>query len=278
VNLFRLESWEDGLRLALRLGASDGFWYCLFAGVAWLSCYVIFRRLWLSRKVIPHFPDRASMRREVFYSLLTLAIFSIVGLVTLWAAKRGWTQMYWRLNAHSGAWFWASVGLTIVLHDTYFYWTHRLMHHRKLFRWLHRTHHRSHNPSPWAAYAFDPLEAVVQAGIFPLAVFLYPIHPFAFGVFMLWQIIHNVLGHNGYEIYPRWLMDTWLGKLLNTTTNHVMHHEFQRGNYGIYFNIWDRVMGTNHEHYEARFREVTSRGQREAMSQPAPQKPQPVGP
>jgi lathosterol oxidase len=38
-----------------------------------------------------------------------------------------------------------------------------------------------------------------------------------------------------------------------------MHHESMRGNYGLYFNIWDRLMGTNHKDYEQRFREVTSR-------------------
>lgn len=259
MNLFRLESWTDWLQLTLQLGMSDGFWYGLLAGATWLFCYVVFRRRWFRRKVVAHFPEPAEVWREIRYSLLTQLIFSLVGVATLAAARQGWTQIYWRFNAHSVAWFWASVALTVVLHDTYFYWTHRLMHHRKLFRWFHRTHHRSHNPSPWAAYAFDPLEAVVQAGIFPLAVCLYPIHPAAFGLFMLWQIVHNVLGHNGYEIYPRWLMDTWLGKILNTPTNHVMHHEFQRGNYGLYFNVWDRLLGTNHERYEERFREVTSR-------------------
>jgi sterol desaturase/sphingolipid hydroxylase (fatty acid hydroxylase superfamily) len=38
-----------------------------------------------------------------------------------------------------------------------------------------------------------------------------------------------------------------------------MHHESMRGNYGLYFNVWDRLMGTNHDSYEARFREVTGR-------------------
>jgi sterol desaturase/sphingolipid hydroxylase (fatty acid hydroxylase superfamily) len=38
-----------------------------------------------------------------------------------------------------------------------------------------------------------------------------------------------------------------------------MHHETLRGNYGLYFNVWDRLMGTNHDHYENRFREVTTR-------------------
>ncbi|MEZ0388978.1 MAG: sterol desaturase family protein, partial [Verrucomicrobium sp.] len=37
------------------------------------------------------------------------------------------------------------------------------------------------------------------------------------------------------------------------------HHEYYRGNYGLYFNVWDRLMGTNHEKYEERFAEVTNR-------------------
>jgi sterol desaturase/sphingolipid hydroxylase (fatty acid hydroxylase superfamily) len=76
---------------------------------------------------------------------------------------------------------------------------------------------------------------------------------------MFWQIFFNVLGHCGYETFPRWLMDSWLGKVLNTTTNHVMHHEYIRGNYGLYFNVWDRLMKTNHAQYEERYRKVTAR-------------------
>ena len=81
----------------------------------------------------------------------------------------------------------------------------------------------------------------------------------ALGLVMVWQITFNVLGHTGYEFHPPWLMESWLGKVLNTPTNHIQHHEKMKGNYGLYFNVWDRLMGTNHPDYEARFREVTSR-------------------
>jgi Delta7-sterol 5-desaturase len=262
VKIFRLESLEDWLRLTFRITVIEATWYLIFAGIGWLLGYVLFRRFWARRKIIAEFPKRDDIRREIRYSISTVIIYGIVGAATFWAVRQGWTQLYWKLNAHSAAWFWGSIAITIFLHDTYFYWTHRLIHHRALFRWFHRTHHRSHNPSPWAAYAFDPLEAFIQAGIFPLALVLYPMHPAAFGLFMLWQIFFNVLGHTGYEIYPHWLMESWLGKFLNTPTNHAMHHEFQRGNYGLYFNFWDRCMKTNHERYEERFRQVTSQSAR----------------
>ena len=149
--------------------------------------------------------------------------------------------------------------LAIVLHDAWFYWTHRLMHHPRVFRHCHRTHHLSMNPTPWAAFAFHPVEAAVQAAIFPLAVTLMPMHPLAFGTFMAWQMFFNVLGHTGYEITPRGFMDSWLRFIINTPTNHTMHHEKMRGNFGLYFNFWDRLMRTNHDDYEQRFREVTAR-------------------
>ena len=247
------------LKLLTSITVATAVRYFLFAGLAWLLGYVWFKRRWWRRKIIERMPTSADIRREILYSLLTLLVFGLVGMGTIWASLHGYTQLYRKLGAHSWLWFVTSIGLCIVLHDTYFYWTHRLMHHRRLFRWFHRAHHLSTNPSPWASYAFAPLEAVVQAGIFPLAVILIPMHPFAFAIFMVWQITFNVAGHTGYEFHPRWLLDSWWGRLLNTPTNHIMHHEKMRGNYGLYFNVWDRLMGTNHADYEKRFREVTSR-------------------
>lgn len=247
------------LAMAVAIAVQDGFRYFLFAGVAWLFGYMLFRRRWAARKIIPEYPSRRDVWREVRLSLVTVAIYGLVGAVTVWASFRGWTRLYLDLGAHSMAWFWTSVALTILVHDAYFYWTHRFMHHPRIFPWTHRGHHLSLNPSPWATYAFDPIEAVVQAGIFPLAITLMPVHPLAFFLFMLWQLTFNVIGHTGYEFWPPWLMQSWLGKVLNTPTNHIMHHEHFHGNYGLYFNVWDRLMGTNHARYEARFLEVTSR-------------------
>ncbi len=233
--------------------------YTLFAGLAWLLGYVCFRRRWFHRKIVQKFPTGSDVRRELAWSALTVVIFAVVGALTIAAIRQGWTRLYWKDPSHSRTWFWASVVICIFVHDTYFYWTHRAMHHPRLFRWFHRVHHLSHNPSPWASYAFSPAEAVVQAGIFPLIVFTIPIHPYAFALFMVWQITFNVIGHTGYEYNPRRFMSSWVRFFLNTPTNHAMHHEKMRGNYGLYFNFWDRLMRTNHADYEARFCEVTTR-------------------
>lgn len=251
LELFLLRTFGISIETGLR--------YAFFAGLAWLLGYVFFKRRWWHRKIVQREPLSADVRRELRYSLMTLFVFGAVGALTVGAIKAGWTQMYWKIGKHGWGWFATSIVIAIFVHDTWFYWTHRLMHHPRLFRWFHRGHHLSMNPTPWAAYAFDPLEAVVQALIFPIAITIMPMHPLAFFVFMVWQLTFNVIGHSGYEFWPRWMMDSWLGKFVNTPTNHAMHHETFRGNYGLYFNFWDRLMHTNHERYEERFREVTSR-------------------
>ena len=248
--------WE----IAAGVSLSTILRYLFFAGIAWLLGYMFFRERWLYRKIIPKFPKSSDVRREIRASIITLVIFGAVGTFTVLAAQHGRTQMYFRVSEYGWRWWWMSIGLTILLHDAWFYWTHRIMHHPKLFRLFHRTHHLSTNPTPWAAFAFSPPEALVQAAIFPLAVSVMPMHPLAFAVFMVWQMLFNVIGHTGYEYNHRRFIDRWfLRDIINTPTAHAMHHEKIRGNYGLYFNFWDRLMGTNHEEYEKRFREVTSR-------------------
>jgi lathosterol oxidase len=66
----------------------------------------------------------------------------------------------------------------------------------------------------------------------------------------------NVFGHMGYEFFPKGFASHKILKWHNTATNHNMHHRFVKCNYGLYFNIWDRMMKTNHPKYEEIYDEV----------------------
>ena len=192
---------EHFLKMTLHITLETGVRYAFFASLAWLLAYVLFRQRWWHRKIVARAPLAADVRREMRDSAITLVIFGAVGAATVLAIKAGWTQM--SFQPRHWAWSVGSVAAAILLHDAYFYWTHRMMHHPRLFRRFHRTHHLSTNPTPWAAYAFSPLEDLVQAAIFPIVVLLIPIQPLGFAAFMIWQIIFNVAGHTGYEHHPR---------------------------------------------------------------------------
>ena len=146
-----------------------------------------------------------------------------------------------------------------LIHDAYFYWTHRIMHHKSLFNIMHLVHHKSTNPSPWAAYAFHPLEAIIEQGIFVVFLFTLPIHKSHLGIFFLLSILYNIYGHLGWELYPKGFSKHFIGKWINTSVNHNQHHKYFKGNYGLYFLFWDRLMGTIRADYDEAFEEIKNR-------------------
>lgn len=214
---------------------------------------------WPNRRIQDRRPSSARIRSEVWWSLSTVVVFSLVGLLNTLAVRAGWTRVYFDIAEKGATGFVSSLALTVVLHDAYFYWTHRLLHHPALFERFHRLHHLSTTPTPWAAYSFHPVEAFVQAGIFPLIVFLIPAHPAALFLFLLYMIVRNVLGHLGVEISPRGFVDRAWTRWHTTTTHHDLHHQDLRGNYGLYFAWWDAWLGTEHPEYRCAFDAVTSR-------------------
>ncbi|MDQ2752830.1 MAG: sterol desaturase family protein [Bacteroidota bacterium] len=132
------------------------------------------------------------------------------------------------------------------------------MHHRKLFRYFHLVHHQSTNPSPWSAFAFHPLEAFVEAGIFAVLLFSIPLTSIHFFIFFVIMMLYNVYGHLGWELYPKGFSKHRIGKWINTSVNHNQHHQYFTGNYGLYFLFWDRMLKTIRPDYEKRFEEITS--------------------
>ncbi len=212
------------------------------------------------KKIQSRFPKNSDVLREMGYSVLTIAIFSLVSLILFTHPKVApLTTRYKDIHQYGWVYYFLAYPLMFVMHDTYFYFTHRLMHHKRLFKWFHLVHHQSTNPSPWAAYAFHPLEAVVEAGIVVVFMFTIPMHITHVMIFFLMMIIYNVYGHLGYELYPKGFSKHMIGKWINTSINHNQHHQYFKGNYGLYFLFWDRVFGTLRADYDARFEEVKSR-------------------
>jgi sterol desaturase/sphingolipid hydroxylase (fatty acid hydroxylase superfamily) len=76
-----------------------------------------------------------------------------------------------------------------------------------------------------------------------------PMHPTGIFMFVILAFIINVYGHLGYEIAPLWFRKTFLFEVFNTSVYHNLHHSKFKGNYGLYFRIWDRLMGTEHPDY-----------------------------
>ena len=225
-----------------------------------LIFYVIFKKKYSYKKIQLKFPKVKDYARELGFSALSVIIFSVPPLIMLYSDQiRPHTTFYESINDHGIVYFVLAFPLMLLMHDAYFYWAHRIMHHPWLFKKVHLVHHRSPNPSPWAAYAFHPFEAIVESFIFVIFLFTIPVHTIHLMWFFVFSLVYNVYGHLGFEIYPKGFNKHWLGKWVNTSVSHNQHHQFFTGNYGLYFTIWDRMMGTMRSDYDSSFENLKKR-------------------
>jgi Delta7-sterol 5-desaturase len=188
----------------------------------------------------------AQMQREVRWSLLSAGIYGVPAGVVAWGwQNRGWTLIYADISAYPLWWYPVSIVACLLLHDSWFYWTHRLLHRPWWFKAAHAVHHDSRPPTAWTAMSFHPWEAVTGAVVVPLLVFVIPLHISALGLILAIMTLMGITNHMGWEMFPRFMVNGWLGNWLITATHHQHHHDAYRGNYGLYFRLWDKACGTD---------------------------------
>jgi sterol desaturase/sphingolipid hydroxylase (fatty acid hydroxylase superfamily) len=121
----------------------------------------------------------------------------------------------------------------ILIQDTLFYWSHRTLHSKWLFRQVHRKHHRFRHVRGISAEFAHPVEdlANVVAFFAPPILLATP-----FPVFALWvaiRVFETMLAHSGFGFE-------------GVSSRHAFHHlHATKGCYGSFFGLWDRLMGTD---------------------------------
>lgn len=230
--------------------AAGGLSFALWAARRWTE----------ARRIQPRRPGFAERRHEVVHSLETMMVFALSTVMTF-ALNRA-EIIHLSMSAPPLWLGLAEFTGIVVAHDAYFYWMHRGLHLKALFRRAHLVHHKSCAPTPFAAYSFAPIEAVAESMFLPLFLLAVPFHAPIVLAFLLHQILRNVLGHAGHELaWSGFTRSRWTG-WLTTTTHHDLHHSEGRHNFGLYFTWWDRMMGTEHPRYHDVFEAVAVRSRR----------------
>ena len=99
---------------------------------------------WLTRRLHPglYAGLDPQIRREIGWSLASAAIYGVPAGIVAWGwQERGWTLIYTDLAAWPTWYLPVSLLLYLAAHDTWFYWTHRLLHRPAWFRAAHAVHH-----------------------------------------------------------------------------------------------------------------------------------------
>jgi len=221
--------------------------------------------LWLARewtenrRIQQRRAKRADYIREISSSFRTVFFFGLTGLATVLMIEAGLVKVH--LGGYGAMTFALQLAAITLAHDAFFYWMHRGLHTKLLFRATHLHHHKSRTPTPWAAYSFSPWEGIFEAGFMPLFLLAVSLMGVAFidyviFIYLGWMILRNVTGHSGVEMFPAGWVDNRIADLFITNTHHDLHHSEGTHNFGLYFTWWDRLMGTEHPQYKERFRAV----------------------
>jgi sterol desaturase/sphingolipid hydroxylase (fatty acid hydroxylase superfamily) len=189
-------------------------------------------------------PSRATVRREIAASLIATPIYAFPAAFALEAFKHGQGRLYADPLAYGVWWLPFSALIYIFAQDAYYYWLHRALHHRRVFAWAHRGHHLSRDPTPFASFSFDPVEALLTAWLLPALSFLVPLNLEVALVLLTLMTVTAVINHAGREVWPQAWLEHPIGRCFITASHHDRHHKQFTANFGLYFRFWDQLGGT----------------------------------
>jgi len=181
------------------------------------------------------------VRDNMFWTLTTgVGVWTAYEVLMFWAMANGWAPVLtWAGNP---VWFMALFLLTPVWISFHFYWIHRALHWRPLYRLAHSLHHRNVNVGPWSGLSMHPVEHLIffSSVLVHFAVAASPVH-------ILFHMQHQALtaasSHTGFEdLLVRERKQLALG-----TFHHQMHHRYFEVNYGNLEMPWDKWFGTFHD-------------------------------
>lgn len=178
---------------------------------------------------------------NVFWSLVSgTTIWSIYEVLYFWGVANGVIPTL-PLKEHPLI-FVAWLLFLPVLTSSHFYFIHRLLHWKPLYRAVHRLHHRNIHIGPWAGMSMHPVEHVLYISSV-LIHFVIPTHPVIVLLHLYSRCLGPAFSHAGFEK----LLLGKTGAVDAADFHHQLHHKYFECNYGTVEAPWDKWFGTDHD-------------------------------
>ena len=218
--------------------------YLLASGIFYLVFYKWYRAKWTHRKLGKKEYTTKQFRREIMWSSISAVCFSFTGTLLLLLWQKGMTSIYIDVTDYPLWWLPASLLISLLIDETYYYWVHRWMHQPAIFRHIHKVHHQSTISSPWTSFAFHPIEGMLLSLPFVCTLIFIPMHVGVIFLQLAIMTVSSIINHLDIEIYSEAMRKNKVGKLLIGASHHALHHKQFKYNFGLYFTFWDKLKNT----------------------------------
>jgi len=193
---------------------------------------------WLGGKN-PRFLGSTQLRENVFWSIASgCTVWTAYEVLMMWAYANGMLSYV--------DWETSPVYATLLLlfpmawHTIHFYFGHRLLHWKPLYRAAHHLHHKNVNVGPWSGLSMHPIEHVIYFSLV-LVYWIVPSHPIHVLFTLQFAALIPAVGHAGFNEFGK-------GKVtLPGEFFHYLHHRYFECNYGAALVPLDRWFGTFHD-------------------------------
>jgi len=222
-------------------GFTDWMTQTSLVTVMYIATYVVTAGIFEWTNPAPKTEKRLhNMKKELYYGISAMVCNVCYAVTWLYAVDK-FTPYYGYYAHHPyGLPDFAFNAISYMFFmDTWFYWTHRLLHHRFFWIYVHFHHHQFINPTAFAQDAVHPFEAVLQGPMgHHMVTLLVPMHPVSHALFGFLTSVYAIAAHDGRQF---------------DLNDHVKHHHYTSCNFGLYWGLWDYICGTRYSSKKYQF-------------------------
>ena len=185
------------------------------------------------------------VRDNVFRSLCYgVPIITAYEATTYWLFANSYLGFMPFSESSVGFWVWFVALLLFmpVIHSAHFYFGHRLLHWRPLYKSVHRIHHYNIEVGPWSGLAMHPVELAIYFSTVCVQ-WILALHPLNALFQLHFAIFNAAMSHTGFE---KILLSEEVG-IESNSYFHYLHHKYFECNYGGTIAPMDQGFGTCHD-------------------------------
>ncbi|KAL1888019.1 c-5 sterol desaturase [Sporothrix stenoceras] len=177
---------------------------------------------------------------EMYQANVAMPIMALLTAPFFLAEVLGYCKMYERTSEGPGRWYdIAQIPLFLFFTDMFVYFIHRGLHHPRIYKHLHKPHHKWIMPTPYASYAFHPVDGWMQSLPYHFFPLFFPLQKWAYLFLFIFINFWTIMIHDGEYVSNN--------PVINGAACHSIHHLAFNYNYGQYFTLWDRLGGSYRE-------------------------------